>query len=227
MKEFRMLLICLLLLSLWACQLPVIRDAAFSPPEVKEDIKTKNYREKVVEGAYHLVKTQNLTVRGKRFSPDCSGTVLAIYYYAGIDLTREYHLFKGGGVERIYATLEKYNLLHKETFPQPGDIVFWDNTYDRNGDKRWNDELTHVAVVVAVTPDGDIDYVHYHYTQGIIIEKMNLKHRETHTRKGSGGAPVVVNSPMRMKSQNWDNTRWLASHLFRTFGRGYYLGSLW
>ena len=39
--------------------------------------------------------------------------------------------------------------------PKPGDVVFFDNTYDRNKNKRLDDSLTHIAIVVSVdTMDG-------------------------------------------------------------------------
>ena len=57
--------------------------------------------------------------------------------------------------------------------------------------------------------------------KGIIIEHMNLMDAETWTKK-SGGKEIVVNSPMRMKGQVV-NSRWLSSHLFKSFGSAYQL----
>ena len=40
----------------------------------------------------------------------------------------------GNGVGRIYKTLETEDLLYTTSTPLVGDIIFWDNTWDANGD---------------------------------------------------------------------------------------------
>jgi hypothetical protein len=36
-----------------------------------------------------------------------------------------------------------------------GDIIFWDNTWDRNGNKRFGDDpLTHAGIVISIDEDG-------------------------------------------------------------------------
>lgn len=92
---------------------------------------------KVVEGAKSLVGASELVVNGKTFPMDCTGVVRAAYWYAGIDLAMDFSKYTGNGVTRIYKTLEAGNLLHTDELPRPGDIVFWDNTYDRNEDGKW------------------------------------------------------------------------------------------
>ena len=164
----------LLIIFIFSCRLPVKPGETAPPPLVQENPEVKILREKIVEGAYHLLDTKNLNIRDKSFNTDCSGTVLAIYYYAGIDLSSEFGNFTGSGVERIHALLVEYKLLHKDKIPKPGDIIFWDNTYDKNGDKKWNDELTHAGIVVEVGENGNIRYLHYNYSKGIIVEEMNL-----------------------------------------------------
>ena len=50
---------------------------------------------------------------------------------------------------------------------------------------------------------------------------MNLLEPDVHTRKINGEI-VTINSAMRMKNEP-AGSRWLSSHLFRIFGRGYEL----
>jgi len=154
---------------------------------------------------------------------DCTGTVLAAYWYAGIDLARDFGKYTGNGVERIYRTMENNGLLYKVTDPVPGDIIFWDNTYDRNEDGKYNDFFTHTGLVVSVTPSGDIGYVHYNYAKGIVVEYMNL-HQPAVSSRGTGPSAAVVNSFMRMKKDVWDDSHTTSGQLFRIFGKGYYLG---
>jgi hypothetical protein len=42
----------------------------------------------------------------------------------------------------------------------PGDLVFFEETYDRNRDGFRNDGLTHVGIVESVEPDGTVTFIH-------------------------------------------------------------------
>ena len=199
----------------------VASTAATSRPRRSRASVEGGKRQLVVEGALSLVGSEELSVNGQTFPNDCTGVVRAAYWYAGIDLAQDFANYTGNGVTRIYSTLESDNLLYNTDLPEPGDIVFWDNTYDRNEDGKWNDELTHVGVVVSAEENGQIEYVHCNYRTGIVAERMNLMEPDTVTRK-VGGKTVRVNSAMRMKGQVV-NDKWLASHLVRGFGKGYLL----
>ena len=177
----------------------------------------------LLEGAGNVLGKTDLVVKGKRFNPDCTGTILAIYYYAGLDLAANFHLYSGNGVARLYKRLETEDLLYRTFQPAPGDIIFWDNTYDSNGDGQQNDPLTHAGMVVRAEPDGSIDYIHLNYGKGILIERMNLRTPEVY-RKMAEGEMEIVNAPMRMKQKGKPHpAKWLASHLYRIFGMGYLL----
>jgi hypothetical protein len=107
---------------------------------------------------------------------------------------------------------EDYGTLTNGEPLRPGDIIFWDNSYDRNGDGRFNDELTHAGIVVAVEDDGTVSYVHHNYRRGVVIASMNPR-RPSDTNR---------NSPMRMASQRWDKSApWLSGELYRAHGALY------
>ncbi len=203
---------------------PAERPALFGPRSLpKERGTASGVRAKLVQGAYKIVGARNLIIRGRRFNFDCTGTVLAIYYYAGIDLSREFSKYSGNGVLRLYKIMKVNNLLYITKYPVPGDLIFWDNTYDRNRDGKMNDYLTHVGMVVRVYNDGTIEYIHEHIRKGITIEKMNLRNPDTYSKKVMGKT-IVVNAPMRMKTAGVAHpSAWLASQLLRDFGKGYLL----
>ncbi|MBN2551208.1 MAG: CHAP domain-containing protein [Spirochaetales bacterium] len=183
--------------------------------------ETEDLRRKLAEGGNYVLGKDELIIRGKRFNMDCTGAVLAIYYYAGIDLARDFNRYTGNGVSRLYKSLEAKGLLYYTRLPVTGDIIFWDNTYDRNEDGRWNDPLTHVGMVMNVSEDGSVQYVHLNYRRGIIIENMNLYQPEIHQRMEKGQMRIV-NSPIRMKQAGNPHPRnWLSGQLFRNFGMGY------
>lgn len=169
-------------------------------------------QEKLVEGSHWALGKTKLNVNGKVFNLDCSGTVMAIYYYAGIDLSKDFNKYNGGGTSRIYQYLDDNELLYDTKMPEPGDIVFWDNTYDSNGDGIRNDKLTHMGIVVEIEENGTITYLHEHYRKGIILESMNLKNPDD----------TSANSAMRMRGTGMEGG-WLSSHLYRELAMGYKL----
>jgi hypothetical protein len=190
-------------------------------PHLSSSAEVARVQEKLAEGGRYVLGRNELVIRGRRFNMDCTGTVLAIYYYAGIDLSRDFDRYSGGGVMRLYQSLDTQGLVYETRTPVTGDIIFWDNTYDRNGDGQWNDPLTHVGMVMAGSGDGTIEYVHLNYRRGIIIEYMNLNNPNVHESLEQG-AVKIVNSPIRMKQAGKPHPeRWLSSQLYRGFGMGY------
>lgn len=189
-----------------------------------ENKPEENYREikqNLLQGARLVLGKKEVTIKNRSFMADCMGAVRAIYYYAGIDLARDFNKYSGNGVRRLFYTLKERGLIHTEQVPRPGDIIFWDNTWDRNGDGQWNDPLTHVGMVVKVYKDGQFDYIHQHYQKGNKIAKMNLLYPDSfYIIKNKD--TIILNTPMRMKESGEKHPdKWLSSHLFRAFGRGY------
>lgn len=182
------------------------------------------YRDKIdriIEAAYALNGKTEVTVNGRRFNSDCSGLIYGIYSAAGIDLQSRIGKYKGDGVKRIYQLMDENGLLYYAWVPVPGDLIFWDNTYDKNGDGRENDYLTHVGVVVSVEDDGQISYIHYHTGRGIMIEKMNLLKPGVYADVVDGET-IIRNSYMRSGSAP-KSRRQLAGDLCRNFAMGYAL----
>ncbi len=191
-----------------------------TPARASRDPEVVALRARLVEGANYVAGKRELVVRGKRFTYDCTGTVLAIYWYAGIDLARDFGKYGGNGVTRIFRSLDSENLLYDTRSPLSGDIVFWDDTYDQDGDGRWDDPLTHVGMVVSIANDGTISYVHHHLRKGIVMEYMNLLEPGTFQRE-QWGRTKVVNSPMRVAEPGPHPPRWLSGQLYRIMGMGY------
>jgi len=91
---------------------------------------------------------------------DCAGVTRAIYLEHGIDL---YEGVSSGeranGVRLIYANVRHHGTLHQGPVVPLGDLVFFDNTWDFNGDGLLNDPLTHVGVVEQVESDGTVVFI--------------------------------------------------------------------
>ncbi|MCD6398012.1 MAG: C40 family peptidase [Spirochaetaceae bacterium] len=175
----------------------------------------------LVKEAYRIIGVEELFVKGRTFNIDCSGTVMAIYWYAGIDLAEDFPSYSGGGTERIYKYLRDKDLLYRTELPKPGDIIFWDNTYDKNGNGKPDDYLTHMGMVVSVDDEGNIEYIHENYRKGIILAKMNLYKPDVYTEI-IDGEKIILNDPMRMKG-SVNSPKWLSSQLYNNFAMGYLL----
>jgi cell wall-associated NlpC family hydrolase len=175
----------------------------------------------VLESAFTLLGLPPdcpVTVNGRHFKLDCIGTVSAIFYNLGIDITKDFNRYTGNGVGRLFKSLKDKGALHMDRFPHPGDIVFWNNTWDANGDGSWkNDPTTHAGVVLQVEDDGTIHYIHEHVRKGVIVERMNLYRPEIY-RTDFG---KILNNAMALGSYygNPNNPEhWLSGDLWYQFG---------
>jgi cell wall-associated NlpC family hydrolase len=83
---------------------------------------------------------------------DCSGLVMSVLQRAGVPAEGDSSSFWYDAVAegRAFEVGE----------PAPGDLAFFDRTWDKNHNGRVDDELTHVAVVIAVHEDGRVEMVH-------------------------------------------------------------------
>ncbi|MBN2048800.1 MAG: CHAP domain-containing protein [Spirochaetales bacterium] len=220
MKSCSALIPAAFLLLVSCATIPPPSESGSSTPAEGDLSKTQAL---LVEGARSVLGKDRLVIRGKEFRIDCTGVVMAIYYYAGIDLSPAMSAYSGNGVNRLYSYLREKKLIYRADIPAPGDIIFWDNTWDANEDGVYNDYLTHTGMVVEVDKTGLITYVHHNYSKGIVTEYMNLTDPDTEraTRKGE---IVIINSPMRMRgSPPAPEGQRLASHLAKSFGKGYLL----
>jgi hypothetical protein len=165
-----------------------------------------------------LAPESRVNVNGRTFVLDCIGTVSAIFYGIDIDVQRDFRRYSGDGVNRLYQSLKALNTLHKDLYPRPGDVIFWDNTWDANGDGILTDDpRTHAGVVLSVDKDGTIHYVHEHIIKGVTIEAMNLLHpRDYYDPQGR-----IINNALAMNSgisRKNNPPHWTSGDLWDSFG---------
>ena len=188
---------------------------------------------RVIESARLLVGNDlnaRVTVNGRAFILDCIGTVSAVFWDSNIDLQKDFSEFSGNGVSRLHQSLARQGVLHADLYPRPGDVVFWNNTWDANGDgDRSNDLYTHAGVVLSVDDDGSIQYVHASISKGVVIESMNLLH-PTVAFDATGKR---LNSTMAIASTSGGPrpARYFSGDVFDRFGdvlgvKHYYLATL-
>lgn len=191
--------------------------------------------QEVLELAQQLVGARGpLSVEDRTFPYDCSGFVCAIYYQVGEELMTsveglalpqpapegtpsgvDHSQENLSGTEIIFRKLTKEGQTFKAN-PRPGDVVFFDDTWDRNGDGQLNDPFTHIAVVEQLLPDGTLQLLHLG-NAGIGRIRMNLERPRQPRDEASG---QVLNDQLRRRTnRDPDGTPYLTGELFRAFGR--------
>ena len=169
----------------------------------------------IVRTAAKLVGARTITSEGRRIAYDCAGVTRAIFFKHGIDLydgsTRDPD---ANGVRLIHAHMQQHGRLHQSPTPHPGDLVFFDNTWDFNGDGQLNDPLTHVGVVERIDPDGTVIFIS-RVAAAIQRYRMNLS--SPHLHKTTEGR--ILNDYLRRKHPtDPDNHARLTGELFTFFG---------
>jgi hypothetical protein len=176
-----------------------------APPPVVRPPKPGPSPEEIAAAAAAYVGASRIEVGGTRYRFDCSGLVEASLASAGCPFT--------GSSASLFEQARDLRVLHRRRRPSPGDVAFFDNTYDRDGNGRRDDPLSHVAVVESVASDGTITMVHVG-SKGVTRLVMNLRHPEDRTNE----AGAVINDYLRAPTKgDSPRTRRLAGELWVGF----------
>ncbi|MCG3174051.1 MAG: hypothetical protein GMKNLPBB_02271 [Myxococcota bacterium] len=151
------------------------------------------------------------------FPFDCSNFVRAAVLGGGTDLFEDARgVWDTNGAGMIQRWAQNRGRFFRDGDPAPGDLVFWDNTYDRNHNGLWDDPLTHIGIVEHVDADGQITFIHKgarEITRGF----MNLRAPSERRRNGR-----EINSWLRWASPGKDEgADRLAGNLFAGYARVY------
>ena len=130
-------------------------------------------RLQLAQRARNMLKQPRFRIGGVDYRRDCSGFVLAVFAGEKIPIGKIL------GVDRrrpsaagLYRLADERGLVHRNKVPSIGDLVFFNNTYDRNRDGRANDPLTHVGIVERVDADGTVTFIH-RVRRGVLRYKLN------------------------------------------------------
>ena len=182
------------------------RTHSFSARAPSDSAEARRLRERIARAAGHAVGHREMVVGNERFRFDCSGITRGIYADAGFRLGGHARSPTENDVSILYRLAKEQGSLRK-TDPLPGDLVFFDDTYDRNHDGKRNDPLSHVGVVEKVLPDGTVVLVH-RVGGGILRYRMNLAHKNERRdpvtgatwnhflRRAEGGVPAKTTADL-------------------------------
>lgn len=171
-------------------------------------------RTAIVHTATQLIGATTIDVHGRRIAYDCAGVTRAVFLDHGIDL------YDSGvsdpnanGVRLIYAHMRQHGTLHHGPVAHPGDLVFFNNTWDYNGDGKANDLLTHVGIVERQEPDGTVVFIS---RVAGAVERYHMNLALPHVHKTTGGR--ILNDYLRRKDiLDPANTDYLTGELFTQF----------
>ena len=157
-------------------------------------------------------------VGGERFNPDCSGFVEAVYAAEGVPLRRLAQQAAPGetsGVAALWAAAGRYGERWRGgDWPAPGDLVFFDDTWDRNGNGARDDPFTHLGLVEWVDQQGTVTFLH---RGGAAVLRGHLRLDRPDDLLAPDGAEL--NAPLRVRVSRDDRAPALAGELFVGFGR--------
>lgn len=125
-----------------------------------------------------------------RFRPDCSGAVRTIYARKGIWLGNS-PKHGESDTAAIYTFVKEHGQIFT-SHPKVGDLVFFDNTYDRNRDGQMNDRLTHIGIVDKIQSDGTIIFKHYLHHRMRRSKMTDMLRRPTKENKGATAGELFV-----------------------------------
>ena len=173
------------------------------------------HRTAIVRTATQLIGARTIEVNGRRIAYDCAGVTRAIFLKHGIDL------YSGGpsdpnanGVRLIHAHIRQQGTFHQGPVVHPGDLVFFNNTWDYNRDGKVNDPLTHIGIVERQEPDGTVVFIS---RVAGAVERYHMNLALPHVHETADGR--ILNDYLRRKDIiDPANTDYLTGELFAVFG---------
>jgi hypothetical protein len=188
-----------------------------SAPEARpccRSVELAPSRTAIVRTAAKLVGANTIESKGRHIAYDCAGVTRAIYLKHGIDLySGEPSDPNANGVRLIHAHIRQQGTFHQGPVVHPGDLVFFDNTWDFNGDGKVNDPLTHVGIVERQEPDGTVIFIS---RVAGAIERYHMNLGLPHVHKTADGR--ILNDYLRRKDViDPANTGYLTGELFAQF----------
>jgi len=171
-------------------------------------------RTAIVETAVKLVGATTVESNGRHIAYDCAGVTRAVFLKHGIDLydgkLSDSHT---NGVRIIHAHIRQQGRFHRGPVAYPGDLVFFNNTWDYNGDGKVNDPLTHVGIVEQQESDGTVIFIS---RVAGAVERYRMNLGLPHVHKTADGR--ILNDYLRRKHVgDRANTFYLTGELFAQF----------
>jgi hypothetical protein len=203
--------------TLVGCTTPPFERPRLSAPDMSaccRSVERQPSRAAIVRTAATLVGATTIRSHGRRIAYDCAGVTRAVFLKHGIDL------YAGGpsdsdanGVRIIHTHIQRHGTFHLGPVVHPGDLIFFDNTWDYNGDGKANDPLTHVGIVEQQEPNGTVVFIS---RVAGAVERYHMNLSLPHIHKTADGR--ILNDYLRRKDAGDPaDTGYLTGELFAQF----------
>ena len=215
--RFIFIMAAIAIVTLVGCATRLAEHPRASAPEARpccRSVKLAPSRIAIVRTAAKLVGASTIESKGRHIAYDCAGVTRAIFLKHGIDLYDSSANDPGAnGVRLIHAHIRQQGTFHQGPIVHPGDLVFFDNTWDFNGDGKVNDPLTHVGIVERQEPDGTVVFIS---RVAGAVERYHMNLGLPHVHKTANGR--ILNDYLRRKDDiDPANTGYLTGELFAQF----------
>jgi hypothetical protein len=155
-----------------------------------EEANAPALQARLVKDAQDLLESPSVAPR--EVTRRCTSFVQWVYAREGLELVEG-----GGNVNILYGKARSLRAVRRRA-AEPGDLVFFRDTYDRDRNGLLDDGLTHVGIVETVELDGAISFIHTTH-HGLIRSRMDPRHPRTHRARGG----EVRNDYVRSASERW------------------------
>jgi len=205
------------IVTLVGCTTPPVERPRVSAPEARpccRSVELAPSRTAIVRTAAKFVGAKTIESKGRHIAYDCAGVTRAVFLKHGIDLYgSSANDPEANGVRLIHAHIRQQGRFHQGPVVHPGDLVFFNNTWDYNGDGKVNDPLTHVGIVERQEPDGTVIFIS---RVAGAVERYHMNLALPHAHKTSDGR--ILNDYLRRKDViDPANTGYLTGELFSQF----------
>jgi hypothetical protein len=205
------------IVTLVGCTTPPVdrpRASALEARPCCRSVERAPSRSAIVRTAAKLVGAKTIESNGRRVAYDCAGVTRAVFLKHGIDLYgSSANDPAANGVRLIHAHIRQQGTFHQGPVVHPGDLVFFDNTWDFNGDGKVNDPLTHIGIVERQEPDGTVIFIS---RVAGAVERYHMNLALPHVHKTADGR--ILNDYLRRKDVvDPANTGYLTGELFAQF----------
>jgi hypothetical protein len=180
-----------------------------------QSVEASSRRTAIVQTAGRLVGATTILANGRRIAYDCAGVTRAVFLEHGIDLYESGTPDpKANGVRLIHHHISRHGKFHHGPGVRPGDLIFFDNTWDYNRDGITNDPLTHVGIVERQENDGTVVFIS---RVAGSIERYRMNLALPHVHRTSEGR--ILNDYIRRRElDDPPDTAYLTGQLFSGFG---------
>ena len=215
--RFLFIMATIAIVTLVGCTTPPAKRPRASAPEARpccRSVERAPNRSAIVRTAAKLVGSKTIESNGRRIAYDCAGVTRAVFLKHGIDLYGGAPSDpRANGVRLIHAHIRQQGTFHQGPVVHPGDLVFFNNTWDYNGDGKMNDPLTHIGIVERQEPDGTVVFIS---RVAGAVERYRMNLALPHVHKSADGR--ILNDYLRRKDViDPANTSYLTGELFAQF----------